>query len=150
MDKPSKLPSKSYKTVQHSVLKTPKRLEFLDLIIKTLYAFLPFRISYLLRNCVNVPEVPRVPCYGHLQVFPFKVRNTHTLRSSNSRTSKRLAVTTATRHCLNDIWIHRSQNISKSFLPFSVQSSCRDCPKPPPPLPQSSGLYWSDTDFHRS
>ena len=59
--------------------------------------------------------------------------------------------TTATRHCLNDIWIHRSQNISKSFLPFSVQSSHRDCSKSPPPfLPQSSGLYWSDTDFHRS
>ena len=61
MGNPSKLPSKSYKTVQHSVLKTPKRLELLDLIIK--YAFLPFRIIYLLRTFVNVPEVPRVPCY---------------------------------------------------------------------------------------
>ena len=63
MGNPSKLPSKSHKTVQHSVMKTPKRLELLDLIIKTLYAFLPFRIIYLLRTFVNVPEVPRVPCY---------------------------------------------------------------------------------------
>ena len=58
-----KLPSKSYKTVQHSVLKSPKRLELLDLIIKTPYAFFPFRIIYLLRTFVNVPELPRVPCY---------------------------------------------------------------------------------------
>ena len=46
-------------------------------------------------------------------------------------------ITTVTRNCLNDIWIHRSQNISKSFLPFSVQSSHRDCPKSPPPLSPS-------------
>ena len=46
------------KTVQHSVLKTPKRLELLDLIMKTPYAFLPFRIIYLLRTFLNVPELP--------------------------------------------------------------------------------------------
>ena len=44
--------------------------------------------------------------------------------------------TTSTRHCLNDIWMYRSKNILKSFLPFSVQSSHRDCPNsPPPPYP---------------
>ena len=48
--------------------------------------------------------------------------------------------TTATRHCLNVIWIHRSQNISKSFNPFTVQSSHRDCPKPPPP--PSPSVKW--------
>ena len=48
--------------------------------------------------------------------------------------------TTATRHCLNVIWIHRSQNISKSFNPFTVQSSHRDCPKPPPP--HSPSVKW--------
>ena len=39
--------------------------------------------------------------------------------------------TTATRHCLNDIWIHRSQNISKS-----VQSFCTEIvlKSPPPPF----------------
>ena len=29
------------------------------------------------------------------------------------------------------------KNISKSFLPFAVQSSHRDCPNPPPPLSHS-------------
>ena len=58
--------------------------------------------------------------------------------------------TTAARHCLNDIWIHFSQKYFKKF-PSQFQCSVRtEIVLIPPTLPQSSGLYWSVTDFHRS
>ena len=59
--------------------------------------------------------------------------------------------TIATCHCLNDIWIHRPQKYFKKFPSvFSTVFAPRLSYPPPPLLPQSSGLYWSDTDFHRS